>query len=219
MKTTQQFFSAIQAGDVDGLKALLEVDPALVNARTQKGVSGVLIGTYYGQPEIVKILLAHNPQLDIFDAAATGQLEPIEALLDEQPDLVNVFAPDGFTPLGLAAFFNHLPIVELLLARGANVNLASQNAQRVMPLHSSVALQSLAITKTLLAHGADVNAVQEENYTPLHEAARNGQLDMVKLLLDYGATVRVLTSAGKSALVIAQEGNHSDVVALLEQHQ
>lgn len=218
METTQQFFAAIQAGDSDSLKVLLKAAPALVNARTQKGVSGVLIATYYRKPEIVNILLAHNAQLDVFDAAATGQRERIETLLDEQPGLVNAFAPDGFTPLGLAAFFNYLSVVELLLARGADVNLASQNAQRVMPLHSSVALQSIAITKTLLDHGADVNAVQEEGYTPLHEAARNGQLDMVKLLLNYGANINAVTSAGKTALALAQEGNHHDVVALLEQN-
>lgn len=215
METTQQFFEAIQTDDVEKVKALLAAEPALVNARTQTGISGVLLATYYNRPAIVKELLAHNGQLDIFEAAATGQIGWVATLLDEQPDRVNAIAPDGFTPLGLAAFFNRLEVVELLLARGADVNLPSQNAQHVMPLHSSVAIENIAITQALLAHGADVNATQTDDFTPLLEAAQNGQLEMVQLLVAHGADINARLSSGKTALDVAQEKGHDTVVNFL----
>lgn len=218
METTQQFFEAIQAGDVEKLKALLAAEPGLVDARTSSGVSGILLATYYNRSEMVHELLALNPQLDIFEAAATGQIERVAKLLDEQPERVNAIAPDGFTPLGLAAFFDHLDVVELLLARGADVNLPSQNAQHVMPLHSSVAIQNIAITQALLAHGADVNATQEDGFTPLQEAAQNGQMEMVKLLLEHGAKIDVRMASGKTALEIAQAAGHHAVADFLQQH-
>lgn len=219
METTQQFFEAIQTNDVEKVKALLAAEPELVNARTQSGASGVLLATYYNRPAIAQeLLLAHNDQLDIFEAAATGQVGRVATLLDEQPDRVNAIAPDGFTPLGLAAFFNHLEAVELLLARGADVNLPSQNAQHVMPLHSSVAVENIAITQALLAHGADVNAVQTDDFTPLLEAAQNGQLAMVQLLLEHGADINARLSSGKTALDVAQEKGHEAVVNFLREH-
>lgn len=217
METTQQFFEAIQTNDVEKLRTLLAAEPGLVNARTSSGISGILLATYYNRSTMVHELLAFNQQLDIFEAAATGHAERVATLLDEQPERANAIAPDGFTPLGLAAFFDHLDIVELLLARGANVNLSSQNAQHVMPLHSAVAIQSIAITQALLAHGADVNATQADDFTPLQEAAQNGQMAMVKLLLEHGAKVDARMASGKTAFDIAQEVGHHAVAAFLQQ--
>jgi len=58
------------------------------------------------------------------------------------------------------------------------VNSPSRNAQRVMPLHSAAAGRHLTIMQALLAHGADPNARQADDFTPLHAAAQNGQIEM-----------------------------------------
>lgn len=218
MDITQTFFKAIKTGDLTNVKALLITNPALVNASTRTGESAVLLAVYYNEPEIVKLLLALGAQLTIFEAAAVGKLERVRELLASGSTQVNAFATDGFTSLGLAAFFGHLNVVELLLEKGADVNLASRNAQHVMPLHSAVAHQHLAIAKALLAHGADVNAIQADNFTPLHEAAQNGQADMLHLLLTHGAHVNVRKADGETPLTIAQKQGHQEVVAILQQH-
>lgn len=218
MDITQTFFKAIKTGDLTNVKALLITNPALVNASTRTGESAVLVAVYYNEPEIVKLLLALGAQLTIFEAAAVGQLDRVRELLTSRPTLINAFAPDGFTSLGLAAFFGHLDVVELLLEKGADVNLPSRNAQHVMPLHSAVAHQHLAIAKALLAHGADVNAIQADNFSPLHEAAQNGLTDMIHLLLAHGANVNMRKADGETPLTIAQKQGHQEAATLLQQH-
>jgi ankyrin repeat protein len=136
-------------------------------------------------------------------------------LLDAEPALAQAYADDGFQPLGLAAFFGHADVVNLLLERGAPVNAASRNAQRVMPLHSAVAGQHLAVAQALVAAGADVNATQTDDFTPLQGAAQNGQMEMVRLLLQAGADPGMRQRDGQSALDIAREYHHTDVAALL----
>jgi ankyrin repeat protein len=79
-------------------------------------------------------------------------------MLAEHPAGANAVAPDGFGPLGLACFFDHEPVVRLLLSTGARVDAASANAMKVMPLHSAAAARSVAICRLLLAAGAPVNA-------------------------------------------------------------
>ena len=222
MSANLDLLEAVKAGDVERVKALLEPDPALVNARDDSGNSAVLLAVYYGRKNVVELLLSYKPHMNLFEASAAGDLQRVTALLREDPDLegdrVNSFAHDGFTPLGLASFFGHGDVVELVLSRGAEVNLASANRMQVMPLHSAVAGRHAGIARTLLEHGADVNAAQQDGFVPLHGAAQNGQPDMIELLLEYGADVNAKNAEGLTALAIAVQEGHAGAAELLRQH-
>lgn len=209
------FFDAIKSGDLEQVRRMVANDSALVNA-TSAGGTAVLIATYYGEREIARLLIEQGAQLNLFEACAAGQYERAATLLAADPALANAYAPDGFQPLGLAAFFGHTAIARLLLESGAEVDSPSNNGQRVQPLHSSVAGGHFELSKLLLDHGADVNATQEGGFTPLQGAAQNGQREMVELLLAYGADKSSVNRDGKRALDYALEGGHSEAAALLE---
>ncbi len=118
------------------------------------------------------MLLASGYALDVFEAAALGRLPELRRPLRAQHELVDGWSSDGFTPLMLASCFGRLEVVRFLVEQGAEVNAASRNAMRVMPLHSAAAGRHVAVAEALLIHGAQVNARQEGGFTPLH-AARN----------------------------------------------
>lgn len=218
MNATQDMLEAVKAGDVTKVKALLESDPALVNARDESGNSAILLAVYYGRKNVVEAVLARDPGLNIFEAAAVGDVDRVVALTEDDPDRVNAFSHDGFTPLGLASFFGHKDAVETLLEQGAEVNVTSQNKMKVMPLHSAVANRHVGIAEVLLTHGADVNAAQQDGFTPLHEAAQNGQEDMVALLLAHAANVDAKKDDGQTPLAIALAEGHDVVADLLRRH-
>ena len=219
MTTTQDFLVAIKTGNRAEVALLLDVDAALVDARDEDGLSAVLIAAYYQQPDLVQLLVQRGAELNIFAACAAGDLPRIQTLIEQQPDLVSAYAPDGFQPLGLAAFFGQVDVVEFLLGRGAEVNSPSHNALRVMPLHSAIANRRTEIVKRLLDHGADVNTTQADDVTPLHEAAQNGMLEVTQWLLERGVRVNPrLSSSGKTPLTLALEHHHDDVAELLKEH-
>ena len=129
METIQRLGQAIQQGDFLLARELIEKNPYLLARRTDKGVTPLLLAVYYGQDEIVRFILDQECQLDLFEAAAVGKSLRVAEILDAQPELANAYAPDGFTPLGLAAFFGHPTVCEILLARGAEVQPARGQPQ------------------------------------------------------------------------------------------
>ena len=154
-------------------------------------MSELMQAVYRGDEERVGELLAAEPELDVFEAAAVGKTDRLRDLLDEDPDLANAWADDGFQPLGLACFFGHAGAVRLLLERGAEPNSASRNEMRVMPLHSAAATDDpearYEIAKLLLDHGADPNARQQDDFTPLMAADQHGDERLRLLLIEHGA--------------------------------
>ncbi|PYP31711.1 MAG: hypothetical protein DMD49_07530, partial [Gemmatimonadetes bacterium] len=159
-------FDVIRAGDATRLAALLAADRSLVNARNERGHSPVLIAQYHQKRDLVTILLAAGPELDIFDAASVGRTARVAELLDRDPSLVNAFSGDGFFPLALAAFFGFPETVRLLLARGADASQVARNPMKIQALHSAVT-GSFDSVKLLVEAGAPVNGKQDKGWTPL----------------------------------------------------
>lgn len=211
------FFDAIKQGDRAAVERALAADPAMAAARDESGLSAVLTALYFHEPAIADLLLSHRPSLDVFEAAAAGDAERVRELVDADPSLVNAFAPDGFQPLGLAAFFKRPDVVRLLLERGADATTASRNGLAVTPLHSAIADEaSIEITRTLLAAGAPVNARSAQDGTALHTAAFVGHRAIVELLLEKGADPAARTTAGKTPADVARERGHAEIAQLLE---
>jgi uncharacterized protein len=180
-------FEAIHAADAAEIGRLLAADPSLAARRGPDGVSAVLTARYRQDQELVDAIVEANPELDVFDAAALGRVDRLAVLLGADPGLANAWASDGFTPLGLAAFFGQPAAVALLLARGADVAAVSRNGMQVQPLHAATAGRNLEAVTLLLRAGADPNATQHGGWTPLAAARHAGRDDIAAVLIAHGA--------------------------------
>jgi ankyrin repeat protein len=180
-----EIFDAIAAGDTDRVGQLAEAAAEL----NEDGVSALLFAKYYGQEDAVELLRPEKPQLDAYEAAALGETARLRELLDFDPSLVGAYAPDGFTLLGLAAFFKHPDAVRLLLERGADPNQQARHAQiKAHPIHSAAAEGgSTEIVRLLLDAGADVNVEQPGGFTALDAAEQAGNVELMALLRERGA--------------------------------
>lgn len=216
MSNLETFIQAVKQGNRQTVSDLLTTQPDLANAHTPDGLSVVLLAAYYGQPEIAMLIVEHGANLNLFEAASAGQLEIVKSILSTQPDLINAYAPDGFFPLALAAFFGHSNIIAYLLNQGADVHQTAKNTQRINALHAASANRHLNICRILIDHGIDVNTKQEGGFTPLQAAAQNGQLELVELLLENGADTTAKNDEGQTALDIAHTNNHPEVAQRLE---
>lgn len=215
MSHTELLEEYIQTGDTAALGNLLLTYPQLAVSNTSFNVSPLMLSCYYKKPEISNILIKYVKDLNIFEAAAIGKFDSVANIIYHQPDLINSFSDDGFTPLGLASYFGKEDVARYLLLKGADPNIPSRNGYNVYPLNSTVAANNSDITKILLEAGAEVNVAQSSGVTPLHSAAHHGNIEILILLLEAGADTTVKTEGGKTAADIAAANGHHDIAKIL----
>ena len=87
----------------------------------------ILVAAYNMKPDVVNALLELGAPVDIFEASVLGKVDRIQEILKANPARVSEHAPDGFTPVALAAFFGQPAAVKALIAAGADVNAAATN--------------------------------------------------------------------------------------------
>lgn len=213
--TSEDFFDAIDAGDVERVQALLAADPSLGRARDAAGLSALLRARYRLDRAIVAAVRTHAGELDAAEAAALGEVDRLTVLLDADPSLVEHRTPDGFTLLHLAAFFAGAAAVRLLLTRGADVDARGTGWMTGTALHSAVSAHDAEAVRALLDAGAEVDARQSGGLTPLHGAAHNGDAAIVRLLLEAGADPSRVAEDGRDARAFAAEGADAETIALL----
>ena len=181
----------------------------------------VLVGCGESQPPESPTVKA--PDISIHEAVGTGNIEAVKKHLAAGTD---VNANDGgWTPLWYAADEGHKEIVELLIAKGADVNAKNDKFVGTF-LHWAAAGGQNEIVKLLIAKGADVNATDGDGDTALHLAgSTTASTEIAELLISKGADVNAMNLSppgrrigGMTPLDMATLGNRTEIATLLRKH-
>jgi len=210
--TEAELFDAIEADDAGRVRRLLAEDPALAAARDEHRVSALMRALYRSEPATIEAVRERIAELDVFEAAAFGDVGRLRTLLAAEPGWAAAYSGDGFTALHFAAFFGSQESVELLLRSGAAADAFGRGWMTGTALHSAVSRMRAGIVRRLLAAGANPNARQSAGWTPLHSAAHNGDLASVELLLGAGADPSATNDEGRSVIGLAEE--HGDAATI-----
>lgn len=134
------------------------------------------------------------------DAILSADLPKLTSFLDAGHD-PNAQDWEGKTRLYYAAHVGHREIVELLLSRGADVNLPTRGHFHERPLHAAAKHGHAEVLQLLLAHGATVDVrVGHSRETALQFAARRGHPDAVRVLLAHRADPNARDNRGGTQL-------------------
>jgi len=132
-------------------------------------------------------------------AAATGNLEELERLIQKEPKNINTCDVVGNTPLHAAIFSNSEPTLRILLKNGALAVLDKSNMNDCTPLILAIQHGMNTAISILLEHGALVNKPDNYDTTPLHWAATCSNLAAVRILLENGA-LAVINNPNKNGI-------------------
>lgn len=218
MNEIDEIIDAIKASDNEKVNQIINDNSTIADRKTEQGISLLQFAAYCRNKSAVAILKNHKKdELDIFEATSIGDIDIVSRLINKNSVLTNSFSADGFTPLGLASFFEQIDIVKLLLGNEANPNIPANNQFKVAPIHSACAISNYEIVNLLIKNGADVNAKQMQGVTPLHSAAHNGQNELAKLLIDSGADINAKMDNGHTPLFMADEKGFKETAEIIKQ--
>ena len=178
-----------------------------------------------------------------FQALQAGDETAVQSLLAADPSLAGAKNERGQSAILAAVYSGRTAIRDLLLARGAALELheaaAAGQLGRVKELVEGnpalaksyspdgfpvCALAAVfghcAVTEYLVAQGADVNAAATNGtgYTALTGAVTSGHTEIVAWLLAQGAGANYRYGPGYSPLLAAAANGHLDIVKLLLEH-
>jgi ankyrin repeat protein len=218
------FITAVRARDVAAVKSMLDADPSLANARTEKDLSVTIVALFtnvgegFADPKAnatLQAILAKKPKFDLAETAALGTADELAALLARDSAAAKSFYLFGWTPLHIAAFAGNVETTALLINRGAEVNVRAKTKFLNTPLQTALLTGQYGTAKLLLEHGADALARQAGGFTAMHEAALMGREDLVNLLVEHGAELTSRADNGHTPVDEAVRGKHEKLAETL----
>jgi len=171
-------------------------------------------------------LQAKKPKIDLKTALADKRLiqavrsptrskEQIEKLLNNDEDINQQEEILENSPLHYASFYNCLPIVKLLVSRGANLNLVNKNG--LTPLMWAIEKGHTAIAKFLLSSGAAITIADSQGFTALHKAVLNGNNEILAAVIRASKSVdkfNINAFSGQGLTALHQAAYHGNARAL-----
>jgi ankyrin repeat protein len=151
---------------------------------------------------------------DIFEPIKKGDLGQVKAILEKNPDLLNVRGEYDRTPLLQAAFSNQTDVFRFLLEKGADFSLPDKEG--FCPLHFVVFNGKRDLADLLISKGASIDSnTNVIKATPLHVAVFEAPKDLVELLIAKGASLNLKDTRGNTPLSTAVSNNRMDITRLL----
>ena len=177
---------------------------------------------------------------EFLDAATSGDVSKVIAMLRTDPSLARAKAENGVSVIMKATYYGRKDVVSALLESGVKLDVfeaaATGNTTRVSdliakdaslanayspdgftPLGFAVFFGQPEVVKALLNAGANVNAPSRESMkvTPLASAAAAKQTEIARLLITHGANVHAKAAGGHIPLHEASATGNVELVKLL----
>uniref|UniRef100_A0A4X2KGV9 Ankyrin repeat domain 6 n=1 Tax=Vombatus ursinus TaxID=29139 RepID=A0A4X2KGV9_VOMUR len=144
-------------------------------------------------------------------AAYKGQADNVVQLINKGAKVA--VTKHGRTPLHLAANKGHLPVVQILLKAGCDLDVQDDDGNTA--LHEASWHGFSQSAKLLVKAGANVLAKNKVGDTALHIAAALNHKKVAKILLEAGADGTIVNNAGQTPLETARHHNNPEVALLL----
>jgi len=156
--------------------------------------------------------------VDVYQRAGQGDLDrnDLEQWVREMGDDIDRPDVQGLSMLMWASAYGQTPTVQLLLSRGAEINLCGKELET--PLHLAAASGCHELVTLLLRAGARVDGEDENGMTPLMFTCISNHSHAAHELLASGADLTRRNINGSTSYALALAHGARQVQTVLENH-
>ncbi len=179
-----------------------------IDMQNPRGTTALIEAVRLNNLQMVKYLLAHQADVSavyrggntilLYALKEKAQNDIVSELLKAGAD-VNASDINGQTPIAFAIAENNAELVDLLLQNNADIKQKKQNGKNILA-YAFENNASPEIILRLIAAGADVNAVDDEENVLLIQALASEKYDIAELFLQSGADINLQNKSKDSAL-------------------
>ncbi|MCI4389739.1 hypothetical protein PGIGA_G00102030 [Pangasianodon gigas] len=208
-------------GQAECLKLLLTAVPEMINTRTRKHQTPLILAVSREHLPCVEYLLEKGAdpgiptitnETPLYEACSTRNAQMVRLLVRNGAD-VNQKCLDGWTALHESVSQNDMEMCEVLVEHGAEIS--SRNIYGVTPLFLAAQCGRLEPLSFLSRKGADVNCEAKDGATALYEACRNDHSDVMEFLLSQSADANRPGKDGLLPLHIAAKHGNDRIISKL----
>jgi ankyrin repeat protein len=225
-------------GFYDLVEHLIAKHPEQINAKGGRNVTPLWAALRKKHFQVAELLHRNGADINFRDhdlstllciACQEGRLDAVQWLFNHGAD-INVRREGLRTPVHIAATNRRPQVLKMLIEHNADIHVRSIFGYSPLHLAASSTVPErdhVDVMQVLLDHGADPNALDDDNSTPLHHsswwqngniASRKGTVEGTRLLLKYGAIIDAEDNKGRTPLQLALEHGRHDMVACLKEH-
>lgn len=217
---TQALFGAVNSGDTEGIKPLLN---CLTYYKHNENGETALTAAIKRQDQDMVKLLAEDAVINLKNEV--GETPLTLAIKQGSLPIINLVMrrakaglknDAGEAPLFLAIELEDLYLLQELISRGADVNRKSNG---VTPLAKATVHGHLQTVALLIRNGADPSTTNDNGELPLYIATDNGQSTIAGILLHKSPQslkdANWKTKIGQPLIVIATERGYDQIVKTL----
>jgi len=214
---------------------LLQLGAEIDELDTTTGWSALHLAASRGSYDIVKLLIDRGANINLQElgdqdsplhiAINNGRQNLIMLLCSYSHINVNIQNKNGDTGLHCAVDQGLDKVVEMLLKANADPNIKDYVGQETPIIRTIIEkpVNMYKITEILLAHGADINAVDINGETALHKICEQSEFELAQYLLSKGANPNIGTKGdknnrGRTPLHLVSQRGQDQIAKLLIQH-
>ena len=159
------------------------------------------------------------PETELHKAARDGDLNEVTSLIDEEKLNVNEKGAQGRTALHRALGSGHHECAQLLISKGADVNI-SDTLKRTSLHWASMgpAPGNVQCCEIVFEHGdgeAMMSKATKSGSTPLHSATGTCRADVVRFLVEKSSPMDLKDEDGLTAYELAKREGLSEIATIL----
>lgn len=179
--------NAIFLNNEQTVQKLLE-DFANIDFQDATGSTPLMVAAYVANPEVINLILAHNPN-------------------------INLCTADGYN--ALFCCITNPQIVEMLINKGININ--QQAKEGLTPLLLASQSKATQTVNLLLKNNANINDCLENGNNALMIAIKKNDIETAKMLINAGISLSHKNNQEKTAFMLANETGNQEIKKAIQQ--